>query len=437
MPTAVALTPSPSGLLADAFASSTTASAALHALVPALSRPAPPPPADTAKVQQLASLLKSDLLKSGELGQIRAHLSARAFQLLSTQRADAPAAQQRHDPAVLGLIAEYLAFYGLEHSLHILLLETTTDRSALPTRARLESILFASAPTPPNRASALLAQLPALLAPASRPAPIAALPSTSETRPATATPFTTVTRSVTPASPAPAAVFTPEPATPSATPAAPTPAIPSAAAAPAPAPSTGTSPPPAPAPLRPVAAPLVQRLPPMTPSPAASSADPAPLRTVAPRADTLSDVSEFSTSLSTRAPAATAPRATEPPSASAFTAPLSRSSAPTQSAAPSSLAALAAAVSQSASSVADECDTSIGSASASFSLSRTRGDTTDDYDNSLDTSDYSLSTASSVSSLGSGRRHGAVQPRRSRRFKGLKLPDVDAYLLHKDTVLDL
>ncbi|KAJ3356684.1 hypothetical protein GGF32_001426 [Allomyces javanicus] len=376
MPTAVALTPSPSGLLADAFASSSTASAALHALVPALSRPAPPPPADTAKAQQLASLLKSDLLKSGELGQIRAHLSARAFQLLSAQRPDAPAAQRPHDPVVLGLIAEYLAFYGLEHSLHTLLLETTTVRAA-----------------------------------------------------------TTVP-------PAPAAISPPVPATSTPAPAAPTPAPPSATAAPAPAPSNDTSLPPAPAPLRPVAVPLVPRLPPMT----SSTADPTPLRTDPPRADSPSDVSEFSTSLSTRPPAAatTAPRTTDPPTASASSAPLSRSSAPARSAVPSSLA-VPAPVTRSASSVssiADECDTSIGSASASLSFSRARADTTtDDADTSLDTTDYSLSTASSVSSLGggaNGRRHGsAVQPRRSRRFKGLKLPDVEAYLLHKDVVLDL
>ncbi|KNE60535.1 hypothetical protein AMAG_05917 [Allomyces macrogynus ATCC 38327] len=142
MPTAVALTPSPSGFLADAFASSTTASAALHALVPALSRPAAPPPADTAKFQQLASLLKTDLLKSGALGQIRAHLSASAFQLLSAQRAaDALAAQQQpHDPVVLGMIVEYFAFYGLEHSLHTLLLETTTVQFVLLTAVLVRSI---------------------------------------------------------------------------------------------------------------------------------------------------------------------------------------------------------------------------------------------------------------------------------------------------------
>ncbi|KAJ3368202.1 hypothetical protein GGF31_006786 [Allomyces arbusculus] len=347
MPAAVALTPSPSGLLADAFASATAASATLHALVPALSRPAPPPPADTAKVQQLASLLKSDLLKSGELGQIRAQLSARAFQLLSAQRADGPVAQQQaHDPVVLGLIAEYLAFYGLEHSLHTLLLETTTVRCATP------SVITATAPTPSNV----------------------------------------------------------------------------------------TSPPPARVPLCPVAAPLVQRLPPMT----SSTADPTLLSTDSPRTDSPGDVSEFSTSLSTRAPAAVS-RATDAPtaSASACSAPPSRSSAPARSAASPSLA-VPAPVSRSASSVssliADGCDTSIGSASASMSFSRMRGDTTDDADFSLDTSDYSLSTASSVSSLGGagGRRHGsAAQPRRSRRFKGLKLPDIDAYLLHKDVVLDL
>ncbi|KAI9224979.1 hypothetical protein BC828DRAFT_371991 [Blastocladiella britannica] len=101
-------------------------------------------PSETAKVKQLANILRSELDRHGTLSKIKAQLADSAYALLASQKAGTSAATPHHAASRLpsplfGLITECLAFHGLEHSRHTLALEHgnlnstagATTRSAL------------------------------------------------------------------------------------------------------------------------------------------------------------------------------------------------------------------------------------------------------------------------------------------------------------------